>query len=109
MANRSSPHQLLEISLLKNLPHQTHPALRTKRLSIIPRRHNPRTLLPPMLQGIQPVIRQLRRVRMIVNSKYPTLMRWDMGSFQDSFIAKETRFEKGEIFILFPKLSATIR
>ena len=90
MADRPRPYQLLEITFLENLPHQAHPALRTKRLSIIPRRYNPRTLLTPMLQGIQSVIRQLRRVWMIVNSKYPTLMRWDMGSFQDSFIAKET-------------------
>ena len=107
MSYRPRPHQLLEITFLENLPYQTHPALRTKRLSIIPRRHNPRTFLPPMLQRIQPVVRQLRCVRMIINSKYPTLMRWDMGSFQDSFIAKETRFEKGEIFIIPLKLSAT--
>jgi hypothetical protein len=49
MADRSGADQLFKISLLKNLSHQPHPALRAKGFPIVARCDDAGTLLPTML------------------------------------------------------------
>jgi hypothetical protein len=62
-----------------------------------------------MLKGIKPIVSQLSRIRMIVDSKNSAFMSWKMRSFQGDILLRSIRFEKGEIFIIPPKLAATTR
>jgi hypothetical protein len=46
---------------------------------------------------------------MIVDPKNSTFMSGKMRSLQEDTLLRSIRFEKGEIFIIPPKLSATTR
>ena len=109
MADGPCPRQLLQVALFENLTHQTHPPLDRESLSVIFCRNDSRALLPPMLEGIQPVIGQFCRIWMIVDPKNSTFMSGKMRSLQEDTLLRSIRFEKGEIFIIPPKLSATTR
>ena len=68
------PQERSERGLVESISHQSHSPMNLGIASV--GRHNARTLLPPMLESIEPKIRKMRSVWMAENPENPTLFSW---------------------------------
>jgi len=74
VADRPRAGQFLQDAIIEDLRHETHAVVALEFMFLVAMGHDAGAFLPAMLQGIEAIERDLRRVGMTEDAKYPTLI-----------------------------------